>query len=394
MTATTAPVRASALECFLVSLRLGLTSFGGPIAHLGYFEREFVQTRRWLAAESYAGIVGLCQALPGPASSQVNFLVGLQRAGFLGGLLSFLGFTLPSAAIMLLAALYLDHLSAQPFLLHGLKLAAAVVVAQAVWHMAVRLCTDRMRRILAAVVFLITLLFGGMLTQLGVLLLGGLAGWFLLKNATLPVLETGAVISARAALRCLVTGILLLVALPMMAALQTGGVHILLADTFYRAGALVFGGGHVVLPLLHATAGIADENFMALYGVAQALPGPLFTIAAGLGAAMMPFTPVLGGVLGLFFIFLPGMLFALAGFYYWQGIAQNSKAAGVLAGINAAVVGLLASAFVMPVMTSAYTHWADLVWVVAGFALLQKYRLPPVIVVGLSVLFAFALGWL
>lgn len=391
MTKSPASARLAALDCFLVSLRLGLTSFGGPIAHLGYFERAFVQQRRWLSPESYAGIVGLCQALPGPASSQVNFLVGVQRAGLSGGVLSFLGFTLPSALVMLLAALYLDQLAAQPFLLHGLKLAAAVVVAQAVWHMALRLCTDHIRRILAAVVLMITLFFGGMLTQIGVLCLGALAGWFLLRRASLPAFETVTGLSPRLALRCLIVAALLLIALPVLAAMKLGGAHVLLADTFYRAGALVFGGGHVVLPLLHATAGIANESFMALYGVAQALPGPLFAIAAGLGAAMLPAAPVTGAVLALFFIFLPGILFALAGFYYWQHIAQNHKAAGALAGVNAAVVGLLASAFVYPVMTSAYTSWPDLVWVAAGFALLQKYHLPPIVVVALSVVFALVL---
>ena len=391
MTMSSAP-KQNALECFWLSLRLGLTSFGGPIAHLGYFERAYVQQRAWLSAENYAALVALSQALPGPASSQVNFLIGLQRAGFAGAFLSFLGFTLPSALIMLGAVWCMQSAVPPNALLHGLKLAAAVIVAQAVWHMAPRLCPDWPRRMIGLAVLVVTLLFGGMLTQVAVLLLGMAGGMVFCRNAVLPAAPRETGVNARTALRCAVMFLLLLVALPVMAAMQAGGANVMLADTFYRAGALVFGGGHVVLPLLHATAGLGNDAFMTIYGVAQALPGPLFAIAAGLGAEMLPHAPVLGAVLGIGFIFLPGFFAAVAGFYYWQKIAQSSRAAAGLAGINAAVVGLLAAAFVQPVMTSAYQISFDLVFVAAGFALLQKFKLPPLSIVIGAVVYAFAAG--
>ncbi len=384
--------KSAALECFWLSLRLGLTSFGGPVAHLGYFERAYVQQRRWLTAENYAGLVGLCQALPGPASSQVNFLIGLQRAGFIGALFSFIGFTLPSAALMFAAVWWMNTAVPLDALLHGLKIAAAVIVAQAVWSMAPKLCPDWPRRILGGIVFIITLLFGGMFTQLAVLLLGALGGMFFCHRVSLPQGLHSAVVSPRAALRCLTVFLLLLVALPVMAETLQGDALVTLTDTFYRAGALVFGGGHVVLPLLHATSGLGNDAFMAIYGVAQALPGPLFAIAAGLGAAMLPSAPWLGGLLGLGFIFLPGFLVAIAGFYYWQTLAHAPRAAGALAGVNAAVVGLLASAFVHPVLTSAFIYPVDLAFILIAFVFLEKYKLSPLVVVLVSIGYAFAMG--
>lgn len=381
-----------ALECFMLSLRLGLTSFGGPIAHLGYFERAYVQQRAWLSADNFAALVALAQALPGPASSQVNFLIGLQRAGFAGALLSFLGFTLPSALIMFAAVWWMQAAVPPAFLLHGLKLAAAVIVAQAVWHMAPRLCPDWPRRMIGFVVFMIMLLFGGMLVQLLALLLGVIGGIVFCRHVSLPPAPLTCGVSARAALRCAVIFVLLLTALPVMVEMRLGGADIALADTFYRAGALVFGGGHVVLPLLHATAGLENDAFMAIYGIAQALPGPLFAIAAGLGAQMLPAVPALGAALALGFIFLPGFLAAVAGFYYWQKIAASARTAAGLAGVNAAVVGLLAAAFVYPVLSSAYQTAFDFVFVVAGFVLLQKYKLPPLVIVVTAVVYALAMG--
>lgn len=387
----------SALECFLLSLRLGLTSFGGPVAHLGYFERAYVQQRRWLTAENYAGIVGLCQALPGPASSQVNFLIGLQRAGFTGAFLSFLGFTLPSALVMFAAVWLMDTVVPPHALLQGLKIAAAVIVAQALWSMVPKLCPDWPRRFLGFVVFIITLLFGGIYTQFAVLALGAMGGVFLCRAAVVPAGVAPVNVTARVALRCLTVFALLLVALPVMAdIMQSGatpsGATIELVDTFYRAGALVFGGGHVVLPLLHATSGLDDDTFMAVYGIAQALPGPLFAVAAGLGAVLLPASPVLGSVLATGFIFMPGFLVAIAGFFYWQTLAGSPRAAGALAGVCAAVVGLLGSAFVFPVLGSAVVAWPDLVFIAAAFALFQKYKLPPLTVVIAAVAYAFAAG--
>lgn len=382
----------NAPECFWVSLRLGLTSFGGPVAHLGYFERVYVQQRGWLSADNYAALVALSQALPGPASSQVNFLIGLQRAGFAGAFLSFLGFTLPSALIMFGAVWGMQHAVPPAALLHGLKLAAAAIVMQAVWHMAPRLCPDAPRRAIGFAVFIIALLFGGMLTQLVVLLLGMAGGMVFCRRAVLPDAPVQTGVSARTALRCAMMFLLLLVLLPVMVEMQLGGTHIALADTFYRAGAWVFGGGHVVLPLLHATSGLGNDAFMTIYGVAQALPGPLFAIAAGMGAQMLPLMPALGAALGIGFIFLPGFLIAIAGVYYWQAIAQSPRTAAGLAGVNAAVVGLLAAAFIFPVMHSAYQSLFDIAFVAAGFMLLQKFNLPPLLVVTGAVIYAFAIG--
>jgi len=231
-----------------------------------------------------------------------------------------------------------------------------------------------------------------MFTQLAVLLLGALGGLFFCRHVSLPQGLHSTAVSPRAALRCLTVFLLLLVALPVMAEMMQGGALVTLVDTFYRAGALVFGGGHVVLPLLHATSGLGNDAFMAIYGVAQALPGPLFAIAAGLGASMLPSAPWLGGLLGLGFIFLPGFLVAIAGFYYWQTLAHAPRAAGALAGVNAAVVGLLASAFVHPVLTSAFIHPVDLAFILIAFVLLEKYKLPPLLVVLISIGYAFAMG--
>lgn len=389
---TAAVTAVSALECFRVSLRLGLTSFGGPVAHLGYFEQLYVRQKNWLTAEEYASLVALCQALPGPASSQVNFLIGLQRAGFAGALLSFIGFTLPSALLMLAAVQAMTFAAPPDALLHGLKLAAAVIVAQAVWSMAPKLCPDGTRRILAGIVFAVTLMFGGISTQLGVLVFGALGGMWLCRGAVLPQGMAAAVVTPRAALRCLLVFALLLVALPFMTGGLQSGTPMALADTFYRAGALVFGGGHVVLPLLYETSGLGSGTFMTIYGAAQVLPGPLFAIAAGLGAAILPQAPMTGGALALGFIFLPGFLVAIAGFHYWQTLSALPRAAGALAGVNAAVVGLLASALIHPVLSSAFMSFYDLGFILTAFIILQKFKLPPLPVVLAAVCYAFVAG--
>jgi len=385
-------LRSSALECFLVSLRLGLTSFGGPIAHLGYFEQVFVQKRGWLTAEAFAGLVGLCQVLPGPASSQVNFLVGWMRAGFSGACLSWLGFTLPSALLLFVAALFLPQLAGQAALLHGLKLVAAIIVAQAVWNMAPKLCPDGQRRLIAFIVFVICVMLGGIYIQLAVLAFGAAAGGCLCRRAVLPVLALPCDISAKVAVRALMVFALLLIALPVVSAFALRGEAFFTADVFYRAGALVFGGGHVVLPLLYDTLQgvVPAEQFMALYGAAQAVPGPLFTIAAGLGAVVMPLYPATGAVLAALFVFLPGLLLAIAGLYFWQRLSTVQTAAPVLAGLNAAVVGLLAGALVDPVLISAYQTPADAAFMVLVFAGVLRYRLSPVLVVVLCLLYAYS----
>lgn len=385
--------RFSALECFLVSLRLGLTSFGGPVAHLGYFEHTFVQKRGWLTADAYAGLVGLCQVLPGPASSQVNFLVGWMRAGFSGACLSWLGFTLPSALLLYFAAVFLPQLAGQGALLHGLKLVAGVIVAQAVWNMAPKLCPDWQRRVIACIVFGVCVMLGGIYVQLAVLAFGAAAGLLLCRGASLPVLALPGDVSAKTAVRALIVFLLLLVALPVVATMSIRSEVFFTADAFYRAGALVFGGGHVVLPLLYDTlqGAMPSTQFMALYGAAQAVPGPLFTIAAGLGAAVMPTASVAGALLALLFVFLPGLLLAVVGLHFWQRLTAFKSAAPMLAGLNAAVVGLLAGALVDPVLISAYQTPADAVFMALVFTALLRYRLPPVVVVVLCLVYAYSM---
>ena len=379
-----------------MSLRLGLTSFGGPVAHLGYFEHAFVQKRGWLTAETYAGLVGLCQVLPGPASSQVNFLVGWMRAGFSGACLSWLGFTLPSALLLFFAAIFLPQLAGQSALLHGLKLVAGVIVAQAVWNMAPKLCPDWQRRVIACIVFVICVMFGGIYIQLAVLSFGAVAGLLLCRTSSLPAFTLPCDISAKVAARALIVFLLLLVALPLAAVIAIQSEVFFTADAFYRAGALVFGGGHVVLPLLYDTlqGALPAEQFMALYGAAQTVPGPLFTIAAGLGVAVMPTASATGAVLALLFVFLPGLLLAVAGLHFWQRLAAFKSAAPMLAGLNAAVVGLLAGALVDPVLISAYQTPADAVFMAVVLAVLLRYRLPPVVVVVLCLVYAYSMPML
>ncbi|KAF0124783.1 MAG: chromate transporter, partial [Elusimicrobia bacterium] len=282
-----------ALETFLTSLRLGLTSFGGPIAHLGYFERAYVREKAWLTHEEYSQTVALCQLLPGPASSQVNFLIGLRRAGWAGGLLSWAGFTLPSA-LALYAFAVLAPATHGPLLgaaLHGLKLVAVAIVAHAVWGMAPKLCPDRARTGIALGALSALLLFGGAFMQIAVIVLGAAAGALLCRGAAPVSGAQTSPIRPGTAWTAGTLALLLLALLPLLAAAKPGGLTAI-ADVFYRAGALVFGGGHVVLPLLRdalVPAGLlTDDAFLAGYGVAQAVPGPLFTLSAYLGAAAAP----------------------------------------------------------------------------------------------------------
>ena len=305
----------SPLEVLLVFLKLGVSCFGGPIAHIGYFREEFVVRRRWLDEQAYVDLVALCQFLPGPASSQVGFSIGLMRAGYGGALAAWAGFTLPSAIVLVLFAYGASALSgpAGIGLLHGLKLVAVAIVAQAVWGMARTLCPDRERATIAVVAALIILFSSSSIAQIGSILLGGLAGLWLCRGASPTV--TGHIVmpvSRIAGVAALTVFFVLLVGLPVLQGLRPF-LGIALFDAFYRSGALVFGGGHVVLPLLReafvAPGWVSDDAFLAGYGAAQAVPGPLFTFAAYLGAVVSP-SPhgVAGAALGLFGIFLPGIL--------------------------------------------------------------------------------------
>jgi chromate transporter len=385
--------RGSALEVFWVATRLGLTSFGGPIAHLGYFHDEYVRRRKWLDEASYADLVALCQFAPGPTSSKVGFSIGIARAGYLGGLAAWLGFTLPSALALLLFSYGAGALRGPvgSGLLHGLKLVAVAIVAQAVWGMARTLCPDRERASIAAVAALIVLLGTSAFSQLAAIVLGAVAGAWLCRHSGVVRAEQAPIeVSRRVGVAALVAFFALLVGLPVLRGV-TGLQTIAMVEAFYRSGALVFGGGHVVLPLLReavvAPGWVGDDAFLAGYGAAQAVPGPLFTFAAYLGAVMRPAPHgVLGGVLGLLSIFLPGLLLHLGTLPFWETFRQRAATQAVMRGINAAVVGLLGAALYSPIWTSAIEAPRDVAVALIAFVLLMAWKAPPVVVVAVSAL--------
>jgi chromate transporter len=378
----------SPFEVLRAFLKLGLISFGGPIAHIGYFRDEFVSRRRWLDDATYTDLVALCQFLPGPSSSQVGFSIGLMRAGYLGGLAAWTGFTLPSAVALVLFAYGVHELEGPVGvgLLHGLRLVAVAIVAQAVFGMARTLCPDRQRASIAALAMLLILYSSSSLTQIGAILLGGVAGLLICRSpASFPAAPRLIPVSRRVGLALLTTYMLLLVGLPL---LSTCGSQpgVVLFDAFYRSGALVFGGGHVVLPFLRdafVTPGwVNDSTFLAGYGAAQAVPGPLFTFAAYLGAVVGP-TPhgVAGAALGLIGIFLPGMLVLVGTLPFWDTLRSRAAAQAAMRGINAAVVGLLGAALYSPVWSSSIATTDDISVALIGFVLLTAWRARPLWVV-------------
>jgi chromate transporter len=391
-TNTAAPARpGSPLEVLRVFLKLGLTCFGGPIAHIGYFRDEFVVRRKWIDEHAYADLVGLCQFLPGPASSQVGFSVGLMRAGYLGALAAWTGFTLPSAALLVLFAYGAGALQGPvgQGLLHGLKLTAVAIVAQAVWGMARNLCPDRERASIAVVAALIILFSTASIAQIGAIILGGLAGlWLCRSDASAPSGHVEMPVSRTVGLVALAGFFLLLAGLPLLRG-ATGSSGVALFDAFYRSGALVFGGGHVVLPLLReafvAPGWVTDDAFLAGYGAAQAVPGPLFTFAAYLGTVVSPEPHGLAGaVLGLISIFLPGILILLGALPFWDSFRKRAGAQAAMRGVNAAVVGVLGAAFYDPVWTSSVHSTQDFGIALVGFVLLVAWRAPPLVVVAFS----------
>jgi chromate transporter len=394
-----APQTGSSLEVLLAFLKLGVTSFGGPIAHIGYFRREFVVRRGWLSEEAYADLVALCQFLPGPASSQVGFSIGLMRAGFVGALAAWIGFTLPSVlALVLFASGAGAFGGATGFgLLHGLKLVAVAVVAQAVWGMARSLCPDRERATIAVVAALIVLFSASSIGQIAAIILGGFAGmWFCRAVPATVVGHLAVPVSRKTGLAALAAFFLILFGLPLLSGLGLlQGVRVF--DAFYRSGALVFGGGHVVLPLLReafVTSGlVSDDVFLAGYGAAQAVPGPLFTFAAYLGFVVGPSPHGLAGaVLGLVAIFLPGMLILVGTLPFWDALRRRAGAQAAMRGVNASVVGLLAAALYSPVWTSSVATPADFAIALAGFVLLTVWRAPPLIVVMLGAVAGMAMA--
>jgi chromate transporter len=384
-----------------VFFKLGVTSFGGPIAHIGYFHEEFVVRRRRLDERAFVDLVALCQFLPGPASSQVGFSIGLMRAGYAGGLAAWTGFTLPSAIVMVLFAYGAGALSGPlgAGLLHGLKLVAVAIVAQAVYGMARTLCPDRERASIAVAAALIILFSTSSIAQIGSIVLGGAAGLWLCRGAPLAIADHLAVpVSRTAGLVALSAYFVLLLGLPILRSLEPAqGLAVF--EAFYRSGALVFGGGHVVLPLLReafVTPGwVSDDVFLAGYGAAQAVPGPLFTFAAYLGAVVKA-TPhgVPGAALGLFGIFLPGILILLGTLPFWDTFRKRAGAQAAMRGVNAAVVGLLGAALYNSVWTTSVKTPGDFAVALLGFVLLTVWRAPPLVVVVISALGGIALALL
>ena len=381
--------RGSLLEVLRIFLRLGLTSFGGPVAHLGYFRAEFVERRRWLDEPAYADIVALCQFLPGPASSQVGISIGILRAGLPGALCAWLGFSAPSAVAMILFGYGVTAFGklADSAWLHGLKIVAVAVVAQAVWGMAKNLCPDRERATIAVGAAMAVLAIPSASGQISAIAAGGLIGWGLLRGGPQPSPKGSLAVHLPRvwSVSALVTFFALLLGLPVLSA-TVPSHSIALFDSFYRSGALVFGGGHVVLPLLQAAVEpqgwVNNDAFLAGYGAAQAVPGPLFTFSAYLGTVMGP-PPHgwLGGLICLAAIFLPSFLLLVGALPFWDTLRRRPGVQSALRGVNAAVVGLLLAALYRPVWTSGILGTADFAIGILAFLLLTFWAVPPWLVV-------------
>jgi len=381
--------KGSVAEVFTAFLKLGLTSFGGPIAHLGYFRNEFVERRKWLDETSYADLVALCQFLPGPASSQVGFTLGIQRGnGLLGGLAAWFAFTMPSALILFafaMGAAVFTGPVAEGFL-HGLKLVAVAVVAQAIWGMSRTLAPDRTRAGIALAAIAIVVIFAGSFGQIAAIALGACAGLWLCRDKAAPVSgHLDFPVTRRAGIIALVLFAALFL-IPPIVVRATGSQALALFDAFYRSGSLVFGGGHVVLPLLQAevvTPGwVSNEAFLAGYGLAQAVPGPLFTFAAYLGVVTGPAPNGLAGAaIALVALALPGLLLVYGMLPFWDAMRTRPAAQAAMRGTNAAVVGILGAALYNPVWTSAVLTPRDFALALTGFLLLTVWKLPPWVVV-------------
>ncbi len=376
------PAQGTPGEVLTAFLKLGLTSFGGPIAHLGYFREELVNRRKWLSDRAYADLVALCQFLPGPASSQVGFALGMMRAGWMGALAAFTAFTLPSALVLLVFAMTAASIAGPvgTGALHGLKIVAVAIVAQAVWGMAKNLCPDKERAAIAVVAVAMLAFLPGAIGMVGAIVVGAALGLALGRGTGAPI--GGHItmpVTRRIAGLALVIFVGLLVLLPLLAG---QGQALTVIDSFYRAGALVFGGGHVVLPLLEAevvqTGWVTPDAFLAGYGAAQAVPGPLFTFAAYLGAVLGPEpNGVVGSVIALVAVFLPGFLILIGVLPYWDQFRSMARAQSLMQGANAAVVGILGAALYSPVFTSAIGDMRDFTLALACFVLLMAWKMPP-----------------
>ena len=380
------PAPHGALEVLGVATRLGLTSFGGPIAHIGYFRREYVERRGWLDDATYGELVALCQSLPGPASSQLGIAIGTRRAGLPGGLAAWIGFTAPSAIVLIALGLLTTSVDlAQAGWVHGLKLAAVAVVAQAVALMAPRLAPDWRRRGMAVAAAAVSLAWATPLSQLAIIAVGAIVGRLLVRApaVTADAAEASPV-SRRSGGIALALFFALLAVLPVVRAID--GQPAAIVDSFFRVGALVFGGGHVVLPLLHSSVvdpgWVGNDRFLAGYGAAQAVPGPLFSFAAYLGA-VSSLTPsgIAGGILALVAIYLPSFLLIFGTLPFWHRLRASSGFRRALAGTNAAVVGILLAALYTPIWTGAVMAPIDVAIAAAGLAALLTRRVPPIAVV-------------
>ncbi|MGJ7922875.1 chromate efflux transporter [Neobacillus sp. LXY-4] len=381
------------LEILFISTKLGLTSFGGPVAHLGYFHNEYIQKRKWMDEKAYADLVVLCQFLPGPASSQVGIGIGVIRGGVLGGVISFIGFTLPSVMVLMLFAFLLQGLDiGNAGWIHGLKIVAVAVVAQAIIGMGQKLTPNLPTKALALFSIVGTLLWHTAYSQVIVILISGMIGYFLFKpnNESSNASVQSFPISRRFAVLCLFLFFGLLFMLPVIREFTSS--HLLaIFDSFYRSGSFVFGGGHVVLPLLERelvpTGWLSKEEFLAGYGAVQTVPGPLFTFAAYLGTAINGWQ---GGVIATIAIFLPAFLLIFGTLPFWNSLRKSPKVTGVLMGVNAAVVGILISAFYDPIWTTSIISPKDFAFAAILFSLLTYWKLPPWVIV----LIGAIVGWL
>ena len=376
------------VEIFLIFLKLGLSSFGGPIAHIGYFRKEFIDKRNWLNDQQFGQLLAICQFLPGPASSQMGFCLGLLRAGWLGALLAFLAFTLPSALMLIACASILTYFNG-PFgaaSLSGLKLVACAVVADAVFSMAKTLCPDTKTRSIAILVLvsLLTVPFTGM--QLYMVALSAIVGMILLRNQKMANHQDQSIAISYSpifGILFIILFFLFLLFLPLFASEQ---LHILsVANAFYQAGALVFGGGHVVLPLLQDSMvgnnWISQESFLAGYGASQTIPGPMFTFSAYLGSLMSENNSIVMAMIALMFMFLPGFLLVAGVLPFWKKLAGNTNAIRAITGINAGVVGLLAAALYDPIITTGINTVSGAIIAISAFILLIVGRVSSLIVI-------------
>ena len=377
-------------EVFFIFLRLGLTSFGGPVAHIGYFRQEFVEKRKWFDSESYTDLVALCQFLPGPSSSQVGMAIGLMRAGAAGAVAAWLGFTLPSAIALIALGLGISvfDLTAHTGLLHGLKMVAAAVVAQAIWGMTKSHCADIKRALIGMLAAVAVLLIPSSLNQVAVILASAVVGILVFSTEQrnhLKHIHIHIPVKRSTGLILLSLFGLLLLTLPIFAS-QTKSYPIDLFAKFFQTGSMVFGGGHVVLPLLQSQVvpigWISNDTFLAGYGLTQAVPGPLFTFAAFIGAASNQ-SPSgwMGGGLAVVAIFLPSFLMVIGIMPFWDKFRANTTIQKSMIGVNAAVVGILLAAFYNPIWMSAVLGPQDFALVVLFYLMLQLWKLPPWLVV-------------